>query len=71
MADQDVVDAARALKAAHIRAQVLGGEHQAAVAEAFNRLLDAIGDVAEPDEVAAYRAEAEATQRPEEGQVQP
>lgn len=75
MADQDVVDAARALKTAHIRAQALGGEHQTAVAQAYAKLLDAVGDVDEPREVTTYRAEAEATQRPEEaaqpeGQVQ-
>lgn len=66
MADRDVVEAARALKTAHIRAQALGGEHQPAVADAFEKLMDAVGDVEEPEEVAAYRAEVVAMQRPEE-----
>lgn len=62
MSDRDVVAAAHALKIAHLRAEVLGGEHQTAVAQAYTALLDAVGDVDEPEEVATYRAEVAATQ---------
>jgi hypothetical protein len=43
MADQDIVEAAKALKAAHLRADALGGDHQADVAKAYQALLDAVG----------------------------
>lgn len=61
MADHDIVAAARALKIAHVRATVLGGEHQTAVSTAFSKLMDAVGDVEEPQEVIDYRAEVEAS----------
>jgi hypothetical protein len=64
MADQDIVAAARALKIAHVRATVLGGEHQTAVSTAFSKLMDAVGEVDEPDEVTAYRAEVQQNQPP-------
>jgi hypothetical protein len=67
MADQDIVNAARALKAAHLRADALGGEHQADVAAAYAALLDAVGDVDEPAEVTARRAEVEALSVPTTG----
>lgn len=67
MADQDIVEAAKALKAAHLRADVLGGDHQADVAKAYQALLDAVGDVDEPQEVAARRAEVEALSVPTTG----
>jgi hypothetical protein len=70
MADADVLAAARALKVAHLRADALGGEHQVTEAEAYAALLAAVGDVEEPAEVAAYRAEAEATRQPQEGEAQ-
>lgn len=57
MSQADIIEAARALKAAHMRADVLGGEHQADVAKAYAALLDAVGDVDEPKEIAAYRRE--------------
>jgi hypothetical protein len=57
MADQDVVAAARELKQAHMRADLLGGDHSADVARAYSRLLDAVGDVDEPEEVTARTAE--------------
>lgn len=57
MSQADIVEAARALKAAHLRADALGGEHQADVARAYAVLLDAVGDIDEPEEVAAYRTE--------------
>jgi hypothetical protein len=70
MAEADIVAAARALKVAHVRADVLGGEHQATVAQAYADLLAAVGDVEEPPEVTAYRAEAEATRQPQESEAQ-
>jgi hypothetical protein len=70
MADQDIVAAARALKVAHVRADALGGEHQAAVAQAYAELMAAVGEVEEPAEVTAYRAEAEATRQTQEGEAQ-
>jgi hypothetical protein len=60
MTDQDIVAAARALKVAHIRADVLGGEHGAALSRAYANLLAAVGDVDEPEDVKAYRAEVAA-----------
>lgn len=64
MADEEIVAAARALKTAHIRADVLGGEHQATLARAYENLLAAVGDVEEPAEVTAYRAEVAAISAP-------
>lgn len=57
MSQDQIVEAARALKQAHVRADVLGGEHQAEVASAYAALLDAVGDVDEPKEVQAHRKE--------------
>jgi hypothetical protein len=57
VSERAIAEAARALKVAHVRADVLGGEHQAAVAEAYATLLEAVGDVDEPDEITAYRKE--------------
>lgn len=62
MADADIVAAARTLKAAHMRVDVLGGaEHGLALSKAYADLLDVVGDVDEPSEVAAYRAEVRAS----------
>jgi hypothetical protein len=61
MSQEQIVDAARTLKTAHLRADVLGGEHQAAVAQAYAALLDAVGEVDGPQEVTDYREEAART----------
>lgn len=65
MTQADIVEAARTLKAAYLRADALGGEHQADVAHAYAALLEAVGDVDEPQEVTDYRAEVAATQSSE------
>lgn len=58
--DQDIVAAARALKQAHMRADLLGGDHSADMAKAFSDLLAAVGEVDEPPEVTERLAELEA-----------
>jgi hypothetical protein len=70
MSQEKIVEAARALKVAHVRAEVLGGEHQADVAQAYAVLLEAVGDVEEPAEVTAYREEVASSAAAAEREVQ-
>lgn len=55
MSEKEIVEAARALKEAHLCADALGGEYQAAAAQAYRQLLAAVGDVDEPRAIAEWR----------------